>query len=79
MLWLKKILSPKKPAKKLALLTQSKAKFCENLIITLVFEKNWKLSKIAENFVHNIDPNRPDLIVSTVPRKWRPVVDWWLV
>jgi hypothetical protein len=48
-------------SKKLAFLTQNKAKLCKSLIITLVFEKNAiffrrKLSKIAENCVHNIDP-----------------------
>jgi hypothetical protein len=35
-----KIFSPKISAKKLAFLTQNKAKICEILIITLVFEKN---------------------------------------
>jgi hypothetical protein len=38
-----------------------KTKLCKNLIITLVFEKNaklfrQKLSKIAENCDHNMDP-----------------------
>jgi hypothetical protein len=56
-----KIFSPKISAKKLAFLTQNKAKLCKSLIITLVFEKNanffrQKLSKIAENCDHNIDP-----------------------
>jgi hypothetical protein len=56
-----KIFSPKKSAKKLVFLTQNKAKLFENMIITLVFEKNaifcrQKLSKIAENCDHNIDP-----------------------
>jgi hypothetical protein len=56
-----KIFSPKNSAKKLAFLTQNKAKLCENLIITLVFDKKRqffrrKLSKIAENCDHNIDP-----------------------
>jgi hypothetical protein len=41
-------------------LTQNKAKFFKNLIITLVFVKNAifcrKLSKIAENCDHNIGP-----------------------
>jgi hypothetical protein len=44
----------------LAFLTQNEAKFCKNLIITLVFEKNAsflpKMSKIKENCDHNIDP-----------------------
>jgi hypothetical protein len=35
-----KIFSQKNLAKKLACLTQNKAKFCKILIITLVFEKN---------------------------------------
>jgi hypothetical protein len=35
-----KIFLPKKSAKKLAFLTQNKAKLCKILIITLVFEKN---------------------------------------
>jgi hypothetical protein len=51
----------KKFSKKLAFLTQNKAKLWKILIITLVFEKNanffrQKLSKIAENCDHNIDP-----------------------
>jgi hypothetical protein len=33
----------KKSAKKLPFLTQNKAKLCQNLIITLVFEKNANL------------------------------------
>jgi hypothetical protein len=41
-------------------LTQNMVKLCKHLIITLVFEKNAifcrKLSKIAENCDHNIDP-----------------------
>jgi hypothetical protein len=45
----------------MAFLTQNKAKLCTTLIITLVIEKNAnffrrKLSKIAENCDHNIDP-----------------------
>jgi hypothetical protein len=48
-------------AEKLAFLNQNKAKLCKNLILTLVFEKNAifcrKLSKIAENCDHNIDPS----------------------
>jgi hypothetical protein len=56
-----KIFSPKNSAKKLAFLTQNKAKLCKILIITLVFEKNAngrKSSKIAENCDHNIDPSK---------------------
>jgi hypothetical protein len=52
--------SPKKLARKLAFLTQNKAKLFKNLILTLVFEKNAnfrrKLSKIDKNCDHNIDP-----------------------
>jgi hypothetical protein len=55
-----KIFSPKKIAKKLAFLTQNKAKLSKILIITLVFKKNAnflpKIGKIAENCDHNIDP-----------------------
>jgi hypothetical protein len=46
--------------KKLVFFTQNKGKLCKILIITLVLEKNAvfrrKLSKIAENLDHNIDP-----------------------
>jgi hypothetical protein len=42
-----KIFSPKNSAKKLAFLTQNKAKLCKILIITLVFEKNGNF--FAEN------------------------------
>jgi hypothetical protein len=56
--------SPKISAKKLAFLTQNKAKLFKILTITLVFEKKCqffrrKLSKIAENCDHNIDPRSP--------------------
>jgi hypothetical protein len=55
-----KIFSPKKSSKKLTFLTQNKAKLLKNFIITLVFEKrpifSRKLSKMAENCGHNIDP-----------------------
>jgi hypothetical protein len=48
-------------AKQLTFLTQNKGKSCKIVIITLVFEKkrhffHRKLSKIAENHDHNIDP-----------------------
>jgi hypothetical protein len=46
---------PKKSAKKLAFLTQNKAKLCNILIITLAFEKNANF--FAENIDHNIDPS----------------------
>jgi Ni,Fe-hydrogenase III small subunit len=53
-----KIFSPKTSVKKLAFLTPNKAKLCKILIVTLIFEKKnrRKLSKIAENCDHNIDP-----------------------
>jgi hypothetical protein len=55
-----KIFFPKISAKKLAFLTQNKAKLCKIFITTLVFEKNaifsQKIVKIAENCDHNIDP-----------------------
>jgi hypothetical protein len=45
-----KIFSPKNSEKKMAFLTQNKAKICNILIITLVFEKNAIFSqKIGEN------------------------------
>jgi hypothetical protein len=45
-----KIFLPKKSAKKLAFLSQKKAKLRKNLIITLVFEKNAIFcEKIVEN------------------------------
>jgi hypothetical protein len=45
-----KIFSPKKAAKKLAILTQNKAKFWKNLIITLVLRKTPIFSpKMCEN------------------------------
>jgi hypothetical protein len=49
-----KIFSPKNFAKKLAFLTQDKAKLCKILIITLVFEKN-------ANFLPKIGKNRRKL------------------
>jgi hypothetical protein len=58
-----KIFSPHFLAKKLAFLTQSKAKLRKILIITLVFEKNAnffaEIVKIAKNCYHNIDPTLP--------------------
>jgi hypothetical protein len=57
----------------MAFLTQNKAKLRKNLIITLVFEKNanffaencQKLSKIAKNCDHNIDPRLAEVPVGT--------------
>jgi hypothetical protein len=57
-----KIFSPKK----LAFLTQNKAKICKMLIITLVFEKNANF--FAESCDHNIDPwpnSNPGLLFLT--------------
>jgi hypothetical protein len=56
-----KIFSLKNLAKKLSFLTQNKATFYNNLIITFVFKKNAnffrrKLGKIVENCDHNINP-----------------------
>jgi hypothetical protein len=50
MLWF--LFSPKNVAKKLAFLTQNRAKLCRSLIITLVFENSANLFRqktIAEN------------------------------
>jgi hypothetical protein len=56
----KKISSPKNSAKKLAFLTQNKAKFWKNDHNIGFWEKRQffhrKLGKIAENYNHNIDP-----------------------
>jgi hypothetical protein len=55
-----KIFLPKQWAKILSFFTQNKAKLWKKLIITLVLKKApnlcRKLSKIAENCDHNIDP-----------------------
>jgi hypothetical protein len=65
-----KIFSPKIFAKKLAFLTQNKAKLWKQLIITLVFKKTpifcQKFGKVAENYDHNIDPRSPWLPVPVV-------------
>jgi hypothetical protein len=54
-----KIFSPKNSAKKLAFLTQNKAKLCKILILILFFDKTPIFSpKIAEYCDHNIDPWR---------------------
>jgi hypothetical protein len=62
MLWFLKYFR-RKIRQKISILTQNKAKLCKILIITLVFEKNAnfspKMSKIAENCDHNIDPWSP--------------------
>jgi hypothetical protein len=46
----------RKKMQKIVFFVQHTANFCKNLIVTLVFEKNAKLAKIAENCDHNIDP-----------------------
>jgi hypothetical protein len=55
--------------------TQNKGKFCKNLIITLVFEKNAifcrKLSKIAEKFDDNIDPRLTTKIQQRYPVQFK--------
>jgi hypothetical protein len=61
MLWFFKIFSPKNLAKKLAFLSQNKAKICKNFYHNIGFwEKRQffhrKLAKIAENCDRNIDP-----------------------
>jgi hypothetical protein len=61
MLWSFKYFRWKIRRKNLAFLTQSKSKIYKILTITLVFEKNAnffrrKLTKIAENCDHNVDP-----------------------
>jgi hypothetical protein len=56
-----KIFSPKISAKKLAFLTQNKAKICEILIITLVFEKN------ANFFAENCQKSQKIVIITLTP------------
>jgi hypothetical protein len=57
---LKKI-SPQKSAKKLAFLTQNKAKLCKIMIITLVFEKN------ANFFADNCRKSQKIVIIPSTP------------
>jgi Ni,Fe-hydrogenase III small subunit len=56
-----KILSPKNSVKKLAFLTQNKAKICKILIITLVFEKN------ANFFSENWRKSQKIVIITSIP------------
>jgi hypothetical protein len=56
-----KIFSPKNSAKKLAFLTQNKAKLCKNFIITLVFEKN------ANFFAANCQKSQKIVIITSTP------------
>jgi hypothetical protein len=55
-----KIFSPKNSAKKLAFLTENKAKLCKNWIITLVFEKN------ANFFAENCQKLQKIVIITSV-------------
>jgi hypothetical protein len=57
-----KIFSPKNWRKKLAILTQNKAKLCKILIMTLVFEKN------AIFFVENKRKSQKIVIITSTPR-----------
>jgi hypothetical protein len=56
-----KIFSPKILAKKLAFLTQNKAKLCKILIITLVFEKNTNF------FAENCKKSQKNVIITSTP------------
>jgi hypothetical protein len=56
-----KIFLPKNSAKKLAFLTQNKAKLCKILIITLVFEKN------ANFFAKNCQKSQKIMIITSTP------------
>jgi hypothetical protein len=56
-----KIFSPKNSAKKLAFLTQNKAKLCKILIITLIFEKNAKI------FAENWQKSQKIVIITSTP------------
>jgi hypothetical protein len=56
-----KIFSPKNSAKKLAFLTQNKAKLFKIVIITLVFEKN------ANFFAENCRKSQKIVIITSTP------------
>jgi hypothetical protein len=56
-----KIFLPKNSAKKLAFLTQIKAKLCKILVITLVFEKN------AIFFAENCRKSQKIVIITSTP------------
>jgi hypothetical protein len=56
-----KIFLPKNLAKKMAFLTENKANFFKNLIITLVFEKN------ANIFAENCQKSQKFVIITSVP------------
>jgi tetrahydromethanopterin S-methyltransferase subunit B len=63
----------------LAFLTQNKAKWCKILIITLVFEKKAKLSKIAENCDHSIDPGVTRLGEFSQIGRWFSLAKFFLI
>jgi hypothetical protein len=56
-----KIFSPKNSAKKLAFLSQNKAKLCKILIIALVFEKN------ANFFTEDCQKSQKIVIITSTP------------
>jgi hypothetical protein len=56
-----KIFSPKKSTKKLAFLTENKAKLFNKLIITLVFEKN------ANFFAEKYQKSQKIVIITSTP------------
>jgi hypothetical protein len=62
-----KIFSPKNSAKKLAFLTQNKAKLCKILIITLVFEKN------ANFFAENRQKLQKIVTTTSTPGSQKPM------
>jgi hypothetical protein len=64
-----KIFSLKKSAKKLAVLTQNKAKLFNNMIITLFFEKN------ANFFAENCRKSQKSVIITSTPGSRRPGQD----
>jgi hypothetical protein len=61
MLWFLNLFSTKNSAKKLAFLTQNKAKFWKKLIITLVFKKN------ATFFAENWEKSQKIVIITSTP------------
>jgi hypothetical protein len=65
-----KIFSTKNSAKKLAFLTQNKAKLCKNWIITLVFEKN------ANFFAENWQKSQKIVIITTTPGHTDQAAEW---
>jgi hypothetical protein len=72
-----KIFSLKNSAKKLAFLTQNKAKLCKHLIITLVFEKNANF--FAENWRKSQDLGSLESINSFLSGKLFPLPRCYLI